>query len=56
LTKIADDAPDIVFPFKCCQLIVRKQIFSDLYEITENNLSTTIRNDGGFGSTTPIIK
>ena len=52
LTKIADDAPDIVFPFKCCQLIVRKQIFSDLYEITDDNLSSTIRNDGGFGSTT----
>ena len=51
LTKIADDAPDIVFPFKCCQLIVRKQIFSDLYEITDDNLSSTIRNDGGFGST-----
>ena len=51
LTKIADDAPDIVFPFKCCQLIVRKQICSDLYEITDDNLSSTIRNDGGFGST-----
>ena len=51
LTKIADDAPEIVFPFKCCQLIVRKQIFADLYEITDDNLSSTIRNDGGFGST-----
>ena len=51
LTKIADDAPEIVFPFKCCQLIVRKQVFADLYEITDDNLSSTIRNDGGFGST-----
>ena len=51
LTKIADDAPDIVFPFKCCQLIVRKQIFSTLIEITDDNLSSTLRNDGGFGST-----
>ena len=51
LTKIADDAPEIVFPFKCCQLIVRKQVFADLYEINDDNLSSTIRNDGGFGST-----
>jgi deoxyuridine 5'-triphosphate nucleotidohydrolase len=51
LTKIADDAPEIVFPFKCCQLIVRKQIFSTLIEITDDNLSSTLRNDGGFGST-----
>jgi len=51
LTKIADDASEIQFPFKCCQLIVRKQIFANLYEITNNNLSSTIRNDGGFGST-----
>ena len=52
LTKIADDAPDIELPFKCCQLIVRKQIYSELYEITDDNLSSTLRNDGGFGSTT----
>ena len=51
LTKIADDAPDIELPFKCCQLLVRKQIFSDLFEITDDNLSSTVRNDGGFGST-----
>ena len=51
LTKIADDAPEIEFPFKCCQLIVRKQIFSNLYEITDDNLSSTLRNEGGFGST-----
>ena len=51
LTKIADDAPEIELPFKCCQLIVRKQIFSNLYEIADDNLSSTVRNDGGFGST-----
>ena len=51
LTKIADDAPEIEFPFKCCQLIVRKQIFSNLYEITDDDLSSTARNEGGFGST-----
>jgi deoxyuridine 5'-triphosphate nucleotidohydrolase len=51
LTKIADDAPDIQLPFKCCQLIVRKQIFSNLIEVVENDFSETKRNDGGFGST-----
>ena len=51
LTKIADDASEIQFPFKCCQLIIKKQIFANLYEITDNNLSSTVRNDGGFGST-----
>ena len=51
LTKIADDAPEIELPFKCCQLIVREQILSKLIEIDENNLSETKRNEGGFGST-----
>jgi len=52
LTKIADDAPEIVFPFKCCQLIIRKQISANLYEITDNDtLTSTSRNEGGFGST-----
>jgi dUTP pyrophosphatase len=51
LTKIADDASDIVFPFKCCQLIIRKQISANLYEITDDTLTTTLRNEGGFGST-----
>jgi len=51
LTKIADDAPEIVFPFKCCQLILRKQISANLYEITDDTLTTTLRNEGGFGST-----
>ena len=51
LTKIADDAPEIVFPFKCCQLIIRKQISANLYEIKDETLTTTLRNEGGFGST-----
>lgn len=51
LTKIADDAPEIQLPFKCCQLIVRKQIFSNLIEVVENDFSETKRNEGGFGST-----
>jgi deoxyuridine 5'-triphosphate nucleotidohydrolase len=51
LTKIADDAPKIELPFKCCQLIIRKQILANLYEITDDTLTTTLRNEGGFGST-----
>lgn len=51
LTKIADDAPKIELPFKCCQLIIRKQISTNLYEITDDTLTTTLRNEGGFGST-----
>jgi len=51
LTKICDEAADIELPFKCCQLIIRKQISANLIEVTSNDLSDTIRNDGGFGST-----
>jgi dUTP pyrophosphatase len=51
LTKICDDAADIKLPFKCCQLIIRKQIFPNIYELEVNDLSSTQRNEGGFGST-----
>jgi len=50
LTKVSHDAIDITFPFKCCQLILKKQYFPQ-FKIT-NNLYKTKRNDGGFGSTT----
>lgn len=51
LTKIADDAIDIQFPFRCCQLIFRKQEFMDLNEFSEENVLESTRNMGGFGST-----
>jgi len=51
LTKICDDAQDIQLPFKCCQLIIRKQIFPNIYELEVDDLSSTQRNEGGFGST-----
>lgn len=51
LTKICDDAPEIELPFKCCQLIIRKQISADLYEVKSSDLTETERNEGGFGST-----
>lgn len=50
LTKITDDAINIEFPFKCCQLITRKQVFGFFKEITNNN-SESSRGAGGFGST-----
>ena len=49
LTKIADDAVDIEYPFKCCQLIIRKQVYANIEEV--KSLYSTKRNDGGFGST-----
>jgi deoxyuridine 5'-triphosphate nucleotidohydrolase len=52
LTKICDDAPDIQLPFKCCQLLIRKQISADLFEVKSDDLTETERNEGGFGSTT----
>jgi len=48
LAKINQDAPDITFPFRCCQLIMRKQIFPDMVEVSE--IETTKRLEGGFGS------
>ena len=51
LTKICDDAPEIELPFKCCQLLIRKQISADLYEVKSSDLTETERNEGGFGST-----
>jgi len=49
LTKICDDAKEIEYPFRCCQLIMRKQIQANLEEI--GYLEKTKRNSGGFGST-----
>jgi len=49
LTKIADDAIDFEFPFKCCQLIIRKQVYANIEEVV--SLYSTKRSDGGFGST-----
>ncbi len=49
LTKICDDAIEIEYPFRCCQLILRKYVNSYLEEV--GNVDNTKRNDGGFGST-----
>ena len=53
LTKIDDEMPDLTLPFKCCQLLIKKQIYAHINEICEE-LSDSNRNDGGFGSTNHI--
>ena len=50
LTKVSPSSPDIKFPFKCCQLILRKQEFMNPVWSTKP-FNETCRNDGGFGST-----
>lgn len=50
LTKIDDESPDIELPFKCCQMIIRKQYNVDIFEINDKFIDTN-RNEGGFGST-----
>jgi deoxyuridine 5'-triphosphate nucleotidohydrolase len=50
LTKVAPEAPEIEFPFKCCQLILKQQHFMNI-NVQYNELESTHRKDGGFGST-----
>lgn len=51
LTKIEKNAKDLVLPFKCTQLIFKKQEYLQLEEIIDISNDKTIRNNGGFGST-----
>jgi len=51
LTKTDPNMPDLVLPFKCCQLIFKPQIFINLVESKIPLDSVTIRGSGGFGST-----
>jgi deoxyuridine 5'-triphosphate nucleotidohydrolase len=48
LTKINESSDDIKLPFCCCQMIVRKQIYSDIIECFED-FSITNRNEAGYG-------
>jgi dUTPase len=48
---VCDDAIEIEYPFKCCQLIVRKQVFPKFIEIGMEDVLESKRNAGGFGST-----
>ena len=49
LTKINNDMPDLILPFKCCQLIIEPHIHYLIKEV--KSLSETDRSTGGFGST-----
>lgn len=48
LTKINETSDDIKLPFCCCQMIVRKQIYSDIVECFKD-FSITNRNEKGYG-------
>lgn len=49
LVKVDPDALPIEFPFKCCQLIFRKQNYVELVE-SSTDFNGTARGSGGFGS------
>lgn len=51
LVKVNPDAPEIKFPFKCCQLIFEKQVHMEMEECGAEDLERTARDVGGFGST-----
>lgn len=51
LMKVDDSLPDLQLPFCKCQLILRKYEDFIMTQTNINNLSTTVRADGGFGST-----
>ena len=58
LRKINKDCEDLVMPYKCCQIIMKKQIYpkiviEDLVRAGAGSHgdSTTSRGSGGFGST-----
>lgn len=50
LVKVDPSAPDIELPFRCCQLIFRRQHYMEMIEVDQKFEGTT-REDGGFGST-----
>lgn len=52
LTKVDSDTPDLNLdvPFRCCQIVIQKQLYVEVTEVTED-FEITDRNYGGFGST-----
>ncbi len=50
LAKIDKESPDIILPFKCCQLILRRQYFMNIIP-QYDKLVETHRSGGCFGST-----
>jgi deoxyuridine 5'-triphosphate nucleotidohydrolase len=51
LTKVLTTADDIILPFRCCQMIVKKHEHVQLVEQCEESKETTLRDGGAFGST-----
>lgn len=53
LTKVEEDAADLdsLLPFRCCQLIFRRQHFVPLEEKQFDYTTTTARGHGAYGST-----
>ena len=53
LTKINDEMPDLTLPYKCCQMIVKKQVYSKLVYCDggDSSESNSSRGTGAFGST-----
>lgn len=50
LAKVDESTEEIKFPFRCCQLVFRKQYHMMIRE-TKEDLEATARGEGGFGST-----
>ena len=53
LTKINDECLDLTLPWKCCQMIVKKQIYSKLVlcDSVQGDIENSNRGTGAFGST-----
>ena len=57
LTKINEESPELSLPWKCCQMIVKKQIYSKLVFCDSSGSSEggeiekSSRGTGAFGST-----
>jgi deoxyuridine 5'-triphosphate nucleotidohydrolase len=49
LVKVCDDAPEIKLPFRCCQLVFRRQVHVEVRAVNDAQ-DDTVRGDGGFGS------
>lgn len=56
LTRVVDLPPKVIeYPFRCCQIILKKQYHAKIEVLDESapslSSSSTMRSEGGFGST-----
>lgn len=52
LTRVGETSKVIEYPFRCCQMILKKQYHANMQVITDrDDVSSTKRKGGGFGST-----